>query len=129
MEKLEDIRGIRPIFEWGDYLWYLGALLGIVALLTVLAFILYRLFFAKTKEDLRAERIKALEAVDLSNSKEAAYTITHLVRLIASSERELKMADKLTAKLERYKYAKTVPPLDEDAKAHYNIFLGMVHET
>lgn len=128
MEKLDDIRSIRPIFEWGDYLWYLAALLGGVALLTILAVILYRLFFAKNAVDLRAEYIKELEAVDLAESKEAAYSITRLVHLIAASEQEQKMADKLTAKLERYKYAKSVPPLDEDARAHYNIFLGMVHE-
>lgn len=128
MEKLEDIRGIRPIFEWGDYLWYLGALLGGVALLTVLLIILYRLFFAKNKADVRAERIKELETVDLSDAKHAAYTITRLVRQIAASEREQRMAEKLAAKLEHYKYAKSVPPLDEDAKAHYNIFLGMIHE-
>jgi len=128
MEKLDDIRGIRPIFEWGDYLWYLAALLFGVALLTILAIVLYRLFFPKKPVDLRAEYIKELETVDLADSKEAAYAITRLVRLIAASERELKMAEKLTEKLERYKYAKAVPPLDEDAKAHYNIFLGMVHE-
>jgi hypothetical protein len=128
MEKLEDIRGIRPIFEWSDYIWYLGALLGGVALLTVLVIILYRLFFAKNKVDLRAAYIKELEAVDLSDSKKAAYAISRLVRLIAAGERERKMAEKLTDKLETYKYAKAVPPLDEDAKAHYKIFLGMVHE-
>ena len=128
MEKLDNIRGIRPIFEWGDYLWYLAGLLVGVALLTVLVIILYRLFSPKKPVDLRGEYIKELETVDLDDSKEAAYAITRLVRLIATSEREQKMAVKLAEKLERYKYAKAVPPLDEDAKAHYNIFLGMVHE-
>ncbi len=128
MEKLEDIRDIRPIFEWGDYVWYLAALLGGVAILTLLVIILYRLFFKKDEVEMRAVYIRQLESVDMADSKKAAYAITRLVRLIASGEQEERMAEKLTAKLERYKYSKHVPPLDEDAKAHYNIFLGMVHE-
>jgi len=128
MEKLEDIRDIRPVFEWADYVWYIAGVVGGVLLLTLLLIVLYRLFFKKETVDLRAEYIRELEAVDLDNSKEAAYAITHLSRLIASGEREERMAQKLAEKLERYKYSKAVPPLEEDAKAHYNIFLGMVHE-
>lgn len=128
MEKLEDIRDIRPVFEWADYVWYIAGVIGGVLLLTLLFIVLYRLFFKKEKIDLRAEYIRELEEVDLEKSKEAAYAITHLSRLIASGEREERMAQKLAEKLERYKYSKAVPPLDEDAKAHYNIFLGMVHE-
>jgi predicted methyltransferase len=128
MEKLDDIRDIRPVFELADYTLYILGVVVAAAVLSALAVVLYRLFFQKNRADLRGEAIRTLQALDLEESKSAAYAITELVRRIAATEREEKMADKLIEKLEPYKYLKEVPPLSEDVRAHLNIFLGMVHE-
>ena len=126
-EPLEDITGLRPVFEIGDYyLYMIGGVVGILVLILA-AYLLYR-FFRRPKVDLRAQYIAEYESIDLNDAKHAAYAITRYTRLIAASEREEKMAAKLASMLEGYKYAKEVPPLSEEVCRHYEIFLGMVHE-
>lgn len=127
MERLEDIRDIRPVFELSDYyLYFVGAAIALIVL-AVAGLLLYR-YFKRPKVDLRAEYIRCYEAIDLEKSKEAAYEITRYARLVAASEREERMAEKLAEMLEPYKYVKEVPPLDERVRSHYRIFLDMIHE-
>ena len=90
-EPLEDITGLRPVFEIGDYyLYMIGAVVGVL-LLILIGYLLYR-FFRRPKVDLRAKYIAEFEAIDLDDAKGAAYAITRYSRLIAASEREERMA-------------------------------------
>lgn len=127
MEKLEEIRDIRPIFELSDYYLYFAGVAVVLILLAVAGVVLYR-YLRRPKADVRAEYIRAFEAIDLEKSKTAAYEITKYVRLIAADERQEKMAEKLVVMLEPYKYTKEVPPLNEAVRSHYRIFLDMIHE-
>jgi len=127
MEKLEDIRDIKPIFELSDYYLYIGALLFFLLVLIAAGIFAYR-YFKKKKIDMRGEYIEKLKKINLDDSKRAAYEMTKYLRLIASSSDENEMAESIIRKLEIYKYAKDVPSLSRDIKSDYENFLKAADE-
>ena len=69
----------------------------------------------------------ALGTVDLDDAKRAAYAITTLGRCFAGDSPRMQEAYRnLSARLEPYKFKKTVPPIDEETRAYFRIFLGMI---
>jgi len=127
MEKLEDIRDIKPIFELSDYYLYMGGALIFLVILIAGAILGYR-FFKKRKSDIRGEYIDKLKNINLGDSKTAAYEMTKYLRLIAYGTNESGMAEKIIQKLEAYKYIKEPPSLSEDVISDYESFLKAANE-
>ena len=127
MEKLEDIRDIKPIFELSDYYLHIGAALVVLIIIVAGMIFAYRLL-KKRKSNIREEYIKRLKEINLDDSKTAAYDMTKYLRLIASGEREKELAENIIQKLQSYKYAKEVPSLSDEVRTNYETFLEALNE-
>ena len=67
-----------------------------------------------------------LKNIDFSDSKKAAYTITKYSRLLASNDREKKLANELIEDLEFFKYKKDVKNIDKMSKAKFLTFMEIL---
>jgi len=131
MQKSVDIplHDIKPLIEINDYtLYYLAAATLVVLLLIIMVlYLLIRRYREGRVMNRRRECMDGLEAVDLDDTKAAAYAITRLGRCFADDSVRLQEAYlNLSSRLEPYKFKKAVPPIDEETRAYYRIFLGMI---
>ncbi|MEJ2468464.1 MAG: hypothetical protein P8Y51_05230 [Campylobacterales bacterium] len=123
------LHDIKPLIEIHDYTpYYLGAAAAVVlALLLVVAYLLVMQYRRSRGRNRRRECLEALNGVDLDHAKDAAYAITRLGRCFASDSPRLEEAYRnLSRRLEPYKFKKTVPPIDEETRAYFRIYLGMI---
>jgi len=131
MEKSVDIplHDIKPLVEITDYTPYYMAAAAMVVLMlaAVVLYLLILRYREGRKRNRRRECMNGLEAVDLDDAKAAAYGITRLGRCFADDSPRLQEAYRnLSSRLEPYKFKKAVPPIDEETRAYYRIFLGMI---
>ncbi len=123
------LNDIKPLAEIQDYtVWFFGALSILLTVLLVLAaYVLLRHWRQRRREDRRRQCLESLRHVAFDDPKAAAYAITRYGRCFAEDSPRLKEAYRnLTARLDPYKYRRTVPPLDEETLSYYRIFLGMI---
>jgi len=123
------LHDIKPLVEVPDTSLYLFA--GVVAAgviaAAVLAYLLWRYLGAKQGENLHRTSLEALRAVDFADAKAAAYAITRHGRIFAGdSERHGEVFANLIARLESYKYRKSVGEVDDEAKGYYRNYLEMI---
>lgn len=130
MNRSADIplHDIYPLVEVSDYsLYYFIAVAVIIAAVVIgIGF-----WFAKRRRNRREnERKTALETlshIDFSDPKHAAYTISGIGRMFErDSERTAKAYQNLFERLERYKYAPRVEPIDEETKGYFRLYLEMI---
>lgn len=123
------LHDIKPLIEIHDYTpYYLAAAALVVgALLLVVVYLLVMQFRRERGRSRRRECLDALNAVDLDRAKDAAYAITSLGRCFSEDSTRLHEAyENLSRRLEPYKFKKTVPPIDEETRAYFRIYLGMI---
>ncbi len=127
MEKLKDI---KPLVEIPDYSFYLYvAIITAVTIFTALAVYLLIRVFTKKKEQRRKKVLNMLKNMDLSKTKEAAYTFTRYGKELVRDESSYKIYAELLRKLARYKYKKEVPNrFDKETMEHIKLFLRVVDE-
>jgi hypothetical protein len=103
-------------------------ILSIVVILFLGAlFLLYRFVRNRQTVNLRKLHYAALEAIDFSDPKKAAYAITDHGRTFADDSERLREAyDNLVMRLDRYKYKKLVETIDDESRSYYKIYLGMI---
>lgn len=124
------IRDIKPPLPIPDISFYLfsGLMLFVLLALIGLGYFAYRWWRAHRHIDRRKEWLAVLDAMDLHQAKRSAYLMTRYGRLLAEDERRKEIYEALLPKLERYKYQKEVPPLDEETKRYIKLFLQMSHD-
>jgi len=123
------LHDIKPLIEIHDYTPYflLAALVVAVALLLVVLYLLFKQRGGSTGRGGRKDCLAALRAVAFDDAKTAAYEITRLGRCFADDSPRVREAfHNLCRRLEPYKFRKNVPPIDEETRAYYRIFLGMI---
>jgi len=123
------LHDIKPLVEIIDYTPFLfGAAAAVVLLLGVLvAYVLFRRLREGKRHGYRQECFDALSAVDFEQPKAAAYAISKLGRCFADdSPRLAEVYGNLYRRLELYKFKRSVPPLDEETRAFFRIYLGMI---
>lgn len=118
------IHDIKNLVEVPDISFYLFISLIILAflILCISIYLLYKKFKNKNKK-IRKEYYKILQEIDFSKSKNAAYKITKYARLLAISQREIKLANELILQLEKHKYKKDVEDINKSIKIKYEIFM------
>lgn len=122
------VHDIYPLVEVSDYsLYYFVALLVIAAAVVMgTAFWLLKRVRNRRKSERRIA-FEQLHALDFTDSKRAAYAISETGRIFAhDSERTAKAYENLFGRLERYKYAPHVDPIDEETVAYYRLYLEMI---
>ncbi len=126
MQGLRDIKGLVAVPD--SSLWEVLALAALVCLLAGAGFWLYlrrrprrRRRRRKSPEEIAIERLRA---IDFGDTKEAVYTFTDAITLL-SQKRPIAGLEEFLRRLERYKYKKEVPPLEEGDKER---MLSMIEE-
>jgi len=126
-----ELHDIKPLLEIPDssYYIYFGMIaFGIFILLSLLFFLL-RKFFLNRKESTAQQQLKALKKVDWSNSKEAAYRVTRLGRMLVEDKRSEEIYRQLLPLLERYKYKQKAPLVNEETLKQYNLLVHILDES
>lgn len=121
LSKLHDIKELEKIPDNSFFIFLALVLLGFIFLLILIFFITK--LIKNRKKSPRKIYFEILKNIDFSNSKKSAYTITKYSRLIASNEREKKLANELIESLEKYKYKKEIENIDDEIKAKFSVFL------
>lgn len=119
---------IAPLVEIHDYSFYyfLGVLL-LVAVVIVAFMLAVMKQWKKRKHDPRHLMMEKLRSIDLSDPKHAAYSISEIGRFFEhDSERTHKAYRNLFERLEPYKYAPTVAPIDEETLGYYRLYLEII---
>ena len=124
------IRDIKPLLPIPDVSIYLFALsVGVGGLLLVaLGLYGWKWWRANRRIDPRLHWLEQLERIDYDDPKKAAYIMTRFGRLLATEKRQKEIMAQLLPRLERYKYKKEVPPLDEETKRFMHLFIEMTRD-
>ncbi|HIE34576.1 MAG TPA: hypothetical protein EYP79_00050 [Campylobacterales bacterium] len=126
MDKLRDIKPLVQIPDYSFYAYIIAILLAIFLFL-ILFYKIIKIFTAK-KVDPRKEMINSLKNLDFNNPKKAAYLITKLGRELVHDDRSYKIFEELLRRLQKYKYKKDVPQIEDDVKSYLKLFLETVNE-
>ena len=121
--ELNDIHGLVVIPD--DSIYYFSGVVGLgVIALILIAYYLYRYLRREKKKNYQKVYLKELNAVDLADAKQSAYTITHFGGLLEKDEEQQKAYLKLVDSLEVYKYKKVVNEIESELDTQYKSFLG-----
>jgi hypothetical protein len=122
------LNDIAPLVEIHDYSVYYFSGVVIVGLAMIALLVLALLKrFREGKIDTRRLMIDRLKAIDFSDPKHAAYTISEVGRFFEhESERTHKAYRNLFERLEPYKYAPSVEMIDEETLGYYRLYLEII---
>ena len=124
LSKLHDIKELEKIPDYSIFIFSILIFLGIILVLTSIFLFIKYLKNKKTND--RKTYYNILKNIDFSDSKKAAYTITKYSRLLASNDREKKLANELIEDLEFFKYKKDVKNIDKMSKAKFLTFMEIL---
>ncbi len=123
------LHDIKPLMEVPDSSFIVFSVILSIAVILLLSalYLLYRFVRNRQTVNLRKLHYAALEAIDFSDPKKAAYAITDHGRTFADdSERLSEAYNNLVLRLDRYKYRKRVEAIDDESRSYYKIYLGMI---
>lgn len=123
------IHEIKPLMEVPDnsLTFLIIALIIVVSIASGIIYLVYRHLKAGRGINQRKKSYKALQNIDFSHPKKAAYEITYYGRIFSEDSQRLKEAyQNLLEYLERYKYKKEVDLIDDESMSYYKIYLEMV---
>lgn len=122
------VHDVAPLLEVREYSFYWFMLLVTLAVGGVL--LLRKKRNARKisiAEDIRRVKYERLAAIDLKDSKAAAYAISEQGLFFAQEDDEVRDAyRRLFEHLERYKYALDVEAIDEETLELYRLFLQKI---
>ncbi len=118
------LRDIKPLIEIPDSSVYLYWGLIILACIAVvlLGYLLYKRIDFSAKEDQEKRSLEALNSIEWSSAKKAAYKATYYGRLLATDERKKELFAQLLPLLERYKYKKETDKVDDATKRQFELY-------
>lgn len=134
MDKLQNtydipLHDIKPLIDIQEYsIYYFVAIVTVVAIILMgTIYLLYRYFKNRNKYNKRKEHFSLLVTLDLNNTKQSAYDLTHYGATFKNdTPRHLKHYDLMVEKLEKYKYKKSVESFDEETLHQIEIYKGML---
>lgn len=121
---IRDIKPLLPIPDISIYFFIAIVGIAIVVFIAVLIFI-WKWWQKHKSSDPRIDWLRELDRMDYSNSKKVAYIMTKYGRLLAEDKRREEILEQLIPRLEKYKYKKDVPPLDDETKRYIRLFIEM----
>jgi len=121
---IHDIKPLIPIPDISIYIFIALIVAGLLVAAAAAIFALRR-WRRHKKTDPRITWLKILDKMDFADAKRSAYIMTRYGRLLAEDKRRQEILSQLLPRLERYKYKKEVPPLDEETKRFMKLFIEM----
>jgi hypothetical protein len=123
---LHDIKPIVDIEEYSLY-YFFGISFFALLFASGLIYLIYKWLKAKKAFNIRTQHFKAINELDLSDTKNAAYTITSLgLTFKNDSQRHSEMYDNIVQRLEAYKYKKEVSEFDKEVLGYIDVYKGMI---
>ncbi len=123
------LHDIKPIVEIQEYslFYFLGLIfVGLVVLFGV-TYLLYKYFKARNAFNIRKEHLQVINRLNLSQTKESAYTITILGATFKDdSPRHSQMYSNLSKRLQEYKYKKEVDEFDSEVLGYIEVYKSML---
>ena len=123
------LKDIKPLVEIPDNSFYLysGLILLAVVIVGALGYFLYTKIVFRKKINLEKTYLEALDTIDWSSPKKAAYKATHYGRLLATDERRQELFSQLLPLLEKYKYKKEIDQADEEMIKQFELYKKVCH--
>ncbi len=121
---IHDIKPLIPIPDISVYIFIALIAAGLLVVTAAVIFI-WRWWRRHKKTDPRIGWLKKLDKMDFDDAKRSAYIMTRYGRLLAEDKRRQEILSQLLPRLERYKYKKDVPPLDDETKRFMKLFIEM----
>ncbi len=129
MQSLKGLKDIKNIVQIPDFSFYIFLSLIIVGVIVVIILSIYIFKFIKKRgQSKRKFYIQKLKNIDLNDSKKAAYMITKYARALANTKESEKILEELLKELDKYKYVKNSPKMDEQSKKYLKLFLEVCCE-
>ncbi|MBL0707580.1 MAG: hypothetical protein JJW00_00855 [Sulfurimonas sp.] len=130
-EKNFDIalHDIKPLLEVQEYSFYylLALVFLVIVLVLILSYLLYRWLKTRNKFNQRKENLKAIDALNLQDTKQSAYDITSLGFIFRDdSSRHKEIYENLLQRLEVYKYRQEVKEFDSEVLGYIELYKGML---
>jgi len=123
---LHDIKTIVDVQEYSLY-YFIGVVLLVFILLMTMGYLAYKWYVKRNAYNQRKEHFKLLHAIDLKNTKNAAYALSKYGATFKDDgERQIGMYANITARLEQYKYKKSVEPFDKETLGYIELYKGMI---
>ncbi|NOQ29554.1 MAG: hypothetical protein GQ570_00375 [Helicobacteraceae bacterium] len=123
------LHDIKPLVEVPDQSLYILIALVVVGLVVLifLAIWIYNYFTRVKKLNIRKRDFEALQNIDFSDPKAAAYDISKYGLTFSNDSEQLQQKyQNLSEQLSAYKYKKDVEVIDEKVKAYFEIYKGMI---
>ncbi len=129
MQSLKGLKDIKSIVQIPDFSFYIFLSLIIVGVIVVIILSIYIFKFIKKRDQSKRKfYIQKLKNIDLNDSKKAAYLITKYARILANTKESEKILEELLKELDKYKYVKNSPKMDEQSKKYLKLFLEVCCE-
>lgn len=128
----EDISDIKPLLEIEDssFTIFIIVVFIFASIALFLLYIFIKSLWLKRSKNRKKIAFKELENIDWSNAKEASYKISKLGKELMGEDRRIAEIYEQTLRvLERYKYKKESPQVDDETLKQYNLLVHVIHES
>jgi len=124
--QLHDIKPLLEVQEYSLYYFIFAIVFGAIFLFGAF-FLLWRWYKNRKKVNIRLEHFEEIKKLNLSDTKQSAYALTHYGATFRDdSPRHSEMYKNLTTRLEKYKYKKEVEPFDSEVTGYIELYKGMI---
>jgi len=123
---LHDIKTIVDVQDYSFY-YFLALSLFVVLLASGVIYLIYTWLKKRKVFNIRKEHMRLLGALNLSDTKDSAYAITHYgLTFKEDSPRHQEMYENILSRLEGYKYKKEVNKFDDEVLGYIELYKGMI---
>ena len=123
---LHDIKPIVDVNENSLY-YFSGVVVLAVVLTCALLYLLYKWNKKRNAFNIRKEHFRLLDELDLGDTKNSAYSLTlYGFTFKDDSPRHVQMYENISARLEMYKYKKSVDEFDSETLGYIDLYKGMI---
>ncbi len=128
----EDISDIKPLLEIEDssFTIFIIVVFIFASIALFLLYIFIKSLWLKRSKNRKKIAFKELENIDWSNAKEASYKISKLGKELMGEDRRItEIYEQTLSVLEKYKYKKESPQVDDETLKQYNLLVHVIHES
>jgi len=124
--QLHDIKGLVEIPDDSIYYFY-GLITIIVIAVIFMGVLLYKYLKREKQIDLQNLYRQELLNIDLDQTKDAAYKLSHYGHLLEKTDNQKAAFELLDLELKNFKYKKEVPQFDAELRSLISNFLELMN--
>jgi len=126
----DELRDIKPLLEIVDSSYYIYVGLVFVSVFLIISAVVFigRNLWLNRQRSIGELYLERLKSIDWSDSKRASYDITYLAYHFIDNERVQEIYSQTIPMLEKYKYKKEVPPVDNETIRQYELLVHVIDD-